>query len=197
MKKLFTITAALVLTFVLAAPLLAQPGPAGNPPRHRANREFALGQALNDTNLRTRLNITDDQVAKLKAAFLEAAKAGIKNHADLKIKRLELASLMGADKVDHAQVNQKIAEITALQGSLLKNRIETQLTVKETLTADQLSKLKMWRHAQARRFMQERMQQRMGMMPRMRQPGQGPQGPRGPQAPPAPAAPPKPGDDGQ
>ncbi|MDD5543144.1 MAG: periplasmic heavy metal sensor [Acidobacteriia bacterium] len=197
MKRIFTTAALMILILALAAPLMAQPGPAGNRPRHRANREFNLGRALNDQNLRTRLNITDEQVAKLKAAFLEAAKAGIKEHADLKIKRLELASLMSGDKVDHAQVNQKITEISALQASLLKNRIATQLAVKETLTADQLSKLKMWRQAQAHRFMQERMQQRMGMMPRMGQPGQGPRGPRGPQASPAPAAPPKPGDDGQ
>jgi Spy/CpxP family protein refolding chaperone len=197
MKKLLTSAALTVLVMALAVPLMAQSGPEGRQFRQGGERQFGLARVLNDTDLRTKLAITDDQAAKLKSAFFEASKARIRNEADLKIKHLELANLMDADQVDRTQINQKIGEISALQAALMKSRIEAQLVVKETLTPDQLSKLKEWRKSQFGRFAQERM--RMGTMRRMQRPGmgQGPQGPQGPRGPQQPPAPPKPGDNEQ
>jgi Spy/CpxP family protein refolding chaperone len=154
---------------------------------HRFNRKSGLARVLRDPDLRTKLGITNEQYAKLQTAFLNSSKNAIRGKADLKIKRLELAQLMNEDKVDRAQVEQKVNEISALHASLLKNQIEARLAIRETLTADQLSKLREWRHTQGRGWMQERMQRRMGMM---RRPGMSPQRPPVP----PPSAPHNPGD---
>ncbi|MBZ5552499.1 MAG: periplasmic heavy metal sensor [Acidobacteriia bacterium] len=188
MRRRIVIVLGAMLMLPMGLTLWAQPGPAPLRAKRIVNQHSGLVRALRDQNLRAKLGVTDEQYAKLRTAFLNSARTAIKNKADLRIKRLELASLMDADKVDHAQVDLKINEISALQGALLKNQIQTRLTVKETLTADQLNKLHEWRQAQMKRFGEERMQQRMGMM---RGSGRMGVGPRGPGAPP-PSAPPKP-----
>lgn len=195
MKRFLSFLVIATLVMVLTIPTLAQPGAKMARMQHRTDHQFGLGRMLHDPNFRTKLGITDEQYSKLRTAFLDSSKAAIQNHADLKIKRLELADLMSTEKVDRAQVNQKINEISALQTAIMKNQVETRLTVKETLTPDQLNKLQQWRQAQMRRFMQERTQPRMG---RMWCP-EGPAGraPAAPPAPPQPPASPKPGDQGQ
>jgi Spy/CpxP family protein refolding chaperone len=195
MRRLITILVGAILIMGTGMMLMAQPGPAPLRGQRMANERFGLIRALHDQNLRAQLGVTDEQYAKLQTAFLNSSKTAIKSRADLKIKRLELASLMDADKVDHAQVDQKVSEISALQGALLKNQIQARLIVKETLTADQLNKLHEWRQTQLKRFGEERMQRRMGgMMQRPGRPGAGPQGPEAPRppAPPKPDSPPDP-----
>lgn len=186
MKRLIIILMGAILVAGMEMVLLAQPGPARLRDQRMVNQHSNLVRVLRDPNLRAKLGITDEQYAKLRTAFLNSSKAAIKDKADLKIKRLELANLMDAEKVDHALVDQKVNEISALRGALLKNQIQARLTVKETLTADQLNKLHEWRQAQMKRFREERMQRGMGMMPRPGRQGVGPQRPGEPQPPAAP-----------
>ncbi|MBZ5536224.1 MAG: periplasmic heavy metal sensor [Acidobacteriia bacterium] len=193
MRRLIVIFSGAILLVGMGMTLLAQPEPGPPHARRMVNQRLSLVRALRDQNLRAKLGVTDEQYAKLRTAFLNSSTTAIKNKADLKIKRLELASLMDADKVDHAQVDQKINEISALQGARLKNQIQTRLTVKETLTADQLNKLHEWGRAQMRRFGEERMERGMGMMRRSGRPEVGPQGPQAPR-PPAPPKPDNPSD---
>lgn len=185
---------AIILVIATGAILLAQGPNMMRQGRRWPGQHMGLIQMLHNPDLRTRFGITEDQAAKLDAAFLNAAKTSIKDRADLKIRHLELANLMSADKVDRALVDQKIDEISALQTSLMKNRIETQLTLKETLTPDQFNKLREWRRNQGRRMGGEWMQMHRGMMRGPNGQGMGPRGPQS-QQPPQPPAPPKPGDD--
>jgi Spy/CpxP family protein refolding chaperone len=203
MKRYLAVLMGAILLLVMVVFALAQEGPAMPRPGRQMQRHFGLGKALQNKEYRTKLGVTDEQYAKLEAAFLNSAKTAIRTRADLEIKRMELGSLMKADNVDRAQVLQKVNEITALQGALMKTHIEGMMTLKETLTPEQLEKLKQLRQGQARRGMGQRMQGRMGggpgqpgMWPRgQQQPGMGPGGPpQGPQAPKRPQAPPKPGD---
>jgi|GEM_PF-6545530 len=191
MRRFAGMVIAAMVLFGTGISTLAQPGPSREGPRWMGNRDFGLVRMLHDPSMRAKFGISDDQYTKLRSAFLDSSKAAIRGQADLKIKRLELANLMDADKVDRAQVDQKINEISALQGALMKNHIGTRLVVKETLTPDQLNKISEWRQSQARRFMEDRMQGRMGMMQRQQRPGMRPQQPPPPEQPPAPS---KPGD---
>jgi Spy/CpxP family protein refolding chaperone len=202
MKRFLAVLMGAILTLVMVVPALAQEGPAMARPGRQMQRHFGIGKALQNKEYRTKLGVTDEQYATLEAAFLNSQKTAIKTRADLQIKRIELGSLMKTDKMDRAQVFQKVNEIAALQGAMMKTHIEEMMTVKETLTPEQLEKLKQLRHGQARRNMGQRMQGRMGGGPRQhgmwprgqQQPGMGPGGPQGPQAPERPQAPPKPGD---
>ncbi len=196
MNRKFGITVVAGLLTLGTTMVWAQgPGAMREMPR-RGGGEFGMTGGLRDPNVRSKLGITDEQYSKLQSAFFNATKARIKDQADLKIKRLELANLMMADKVDRTQVNAKINEIAALQSSLLRNRIETQIVVKETLTPDQLAKLHEWRQSQMREHMQERMRGRMLERGQGRGMGPGPNAPRPPQ-PQQPPAPPNQGDGGQ
>ncbi len=197
MKRLYQLSMMLIFVVAMSTMSLAQPPQMRNGFRRTGNRQFRLLRLLHDKDVRAKLGVTDEQAVKLEAAFMNSAKTSIKDGADLRIQRLELENLMTAAHVDRAQVDQKINEISALQTALMKNRIDTQLTVKETLTPDQLTKIREWRMTQARRFMRQRMQMRPGMMMRRNGPGMGPgMGPRGPQTPPP--TPPNPGNgDGQ
>lgn len=191
MKRLSKYFIALAVVVAMSIPMLAQRGPGMQHAKQRFGRHFGLARMLHDPTLRATLSVTDEQYAKLKTAFESSAKAAIKDQADLKIKRLELASLMDSDKVDRDQVDKKIGEISALQTALMKTHIETQLAVKETLTPDQLAKFHQWRQSEVRHWMEQGMRMRMGRMQRPDAPRMGPQGPR----PPMPPPPPKPGDE--
>ncbi|MGB7624913.1 MAG: periplasmic heavy metal sensor [Terriglobia bacterium] len=184
MRRLILILMSMVFVVGMGTTLLAQPDPAPARPRRVVNRTHGLARILQNPDVRTKLGITNEQFAKLQTTFLNSSKNAIRGKADLKIKHIELTHLMNADKVDRAQVEQKIDEISALRSSLMKNQIDARLTFKETLTADQLNKLREWRESQRERLAKERMQRRMGMM---RRPGMGPQGP------PPSSLPPKPG----
>lgn len=186
MKRFVVFLLGIALVVGMTLTVAAQPGP--NRDVNRAARQPGLGRMIQNPEFRTKLGITDEQHGKLQTGFMNAAKAGIKNRADLQIKRLELTSLMNADKPDRAQINQKINEISALRTAQMKNQIDTRLLVKETLTAEQWTKLHEFRQAQARQLL-ERRQGRMEMGMRDNRPGMGPRGPRPPQPPPPPQKP--------
>jgi Spy/CpxP family protein refolding chaperone len=185
MRRLILILMSMVFVVGMGTTLLAQPGPAPARARRLGNQTPGLARILQNPSVREKLGITNEQFAKLQTVFLNSSKNAIRGKADLKIKHLELTHLMNADKVDRAQVEQKVDEISALRASLMKNQIEARLAVKETLSPDQLNKVREWRESQRGRLAQERMQRRMGMM---RRPGMGPQGP----PPPPSSLPPKP-----
>jgi Spy/CpxP family protein refolding chaperone len=189
MKRFLGAMAVAILLVAVATLLAAQPGVHGANARQNFGNHQGLGRILNNPDFRTKLGITDEQYAKLKNSFLDSEKVAIRTRADLQIKRLELANLMSADNVDRTQVNQKISDIGALETALMKNHIETQLAVKDTLTPEQLKKFQQWRQNQRGRFLQERMQPGRDMMRQQDRPG------RMAPPPPPPAAPSKPGDD--
>lgn len=59
--------------------------------------------------------------------------------------RLELKKLFAAESVDEAKVLEVAQKISDLKGKLFVQRIESRLAVAKLLTADQVSKLKMFR----------------------------------------------------
>lgn len=128
-------------------------GPEGRPMQRRAT-------ALAD------LGLTDVQKADLRKARESARRDRLRKSTDLKIARLDLRSLMQAEKVDDKAVAAKLAELQAAQGALLKLRVDTALAMKRLLTPEQQKKLAAMRGARG----SQRLQQRMKMR---RAPGQG------------------------
>ncbi len=128
-------------------------GPEGRPMQRRAT-------ALAD------LGLTDVQKADLRKARESARRDRLRKSTDLKIARLDLRSLMQAEKVDDKAVAAKLAELQAAHGALLKLRVDTALAMKRLLTPEQQKKLAAMRGARG----SQRLQQRMKMR---RAPGQG------------------------
>lgn len=86
------------------------------------------------------LNLTDEQVIKLKGIFAEARKEGIKTGAEIRVARIEMRQLMRQEKVNRAAVDQKIKEISALREKMMRHRVDTRLKARGVLTAEQVKK---------------------------------------------------------
>ena len=134
-----------------------------------------LGRLLKDPAMRERLGFTLEQAAKIQAQENTFAKTRIRNHADLRVKRMELDELVNAEKPDRAAIDKKLREIQEIQFSGEKTAIDHRLAMREMITAEQRQKMQ----EMYREF-------RMG-------PQRGPGGPgfrpRGPQPPAAPQPP--------
>ncbi len=89
--------------------------------------------------------MSDEQVAKLHSIGTDAEKASIQNRADMQLRRIELRELMRADNPDQSAIMAKMDQINALQGKMEKARVQTMLSARGVLTADQLKKLKTMR----------------------------------------------------
>lgn len=188
--------AALALMLALAAPMAwAQEQDPMDPPArfegHGMMRAFGAGHAeghmwqryLDDPAFRERVGLTKEQMDKLRALGTSAAKARIRAEADMKIKRLELAELLQAEKPDRAAIDKKLRELADLHYNALKARADNLLAFREIVSADQREKIKAFVHER----IQQRMREFRGMRPGMREGPRGPQMPGGLPAPPAPS----------
>jgi len=101
----------------------------------RGGEGFFLG-------MKEALNLTDDQVAKLKAIRKETGKKQIENEAKLKNLHLELEDLLLEEKVDRNKVDSTIDQIGKLHSEMKKIAIHARLDAKALLTPEQFKKLK-------------------------------------------------------
>ena len=92
--------------------------------------------------VRTALGLSDEQVARLHKISVDAEKASVQTRADVQLRHIELRELLRADNPDHDAIMQKLDEVNALQGKMEKQRVETMLSARSVLTAEQLKKVK-------------------------------------------------------
>lgn len=145
-------------------------------------RGLALGRMLQNPQVRERLKITPEQMAKIQAQESAAAKAGIRNRADLQVKEMELSELIRADKPDRTQIDKKLRELIDASFVARKAAIDNQLAMRELFTPEQRQEMEKMREEFRGRMMQRWMG---GGAPG----GRGPRAPR-PMNPPQPPAPP-------
>jgi Spy/CpxP family protein refolding chaperone len=109
--------------------------------RHERGGERVLRLAENP-RMREYLGLTEDQAGRLHKIGVDAEKASVQTRADLELRHIELRELLRGDNPDHDAVMQKLDEVTALQGKMEKQRVETLLAARAVLTPDQTKKLK-------------------------------------------------------
>lgn len=115
------------------------------------------------------LGLTDVQKADIQKARETARRERLRKTTDLRIARLDLRSLLRAEKVDERAVAAKLAEAQAAQGALLKLRVDSVLAMKKILTPEQQKKMAELRAG----YGKQRMGQRMKMRGRRGGQGQG------------------------
>ena len=93
------------------------------------------------------LELTTEQIKKIKAMRLDMAKEKIRLRSELELKQLELRELMSADEPDIRRIEAKIDEMAPLRTELQKKRIEHRLAVRNVLTQEQKAKLELLRGA--------------------------------------------------
>ena len=113
------------------------------------------------------LGLTDVQKADLQKLRETSRKDRLRKSTDLKIARLDLHSLLRAEKVDEKAVAAKLAEVQAAQGAMLKLHVDSALAMKRILTPEQQKKM----HAMRANRGQNRMTR--GMRMKGRDQGQG------------------------
>jgi Spy/CpxP family protein refolding chaperone len=132
-------------------------------------------------DIKAELGLTDAQQADIRKVMEGARRDRLRKSTDLKIARLDLRSLLRADKVDDKAIAAKVAEAQAAQGALLKLRVDTALAMKRILTPEQQKKIAEMRQDRGRKGIGQRMKMRgmmrrgggMGPMPGMNDDGSG------------------------
>lgn len=174
MKPFFFLTSLAAALLLSQAPASAQSQEA--PPERPNQRRMDPGQMRPQgpmgpmmqrrQALKEDLGLTDVQKADLQKARETTRRERIRRTADLRIARLDLQSLLRAEKVDEKAVAAKLAEVQAAQGALLKLRVDSVLAMKKILTPEQQKKMAGLRAGQGMKRMGQRMKMRGHRGPR-------------------------------
>lgn len=113
---------------------------------HRGRRgEFGLARIAANPELREKLGLTAEQVAKIGQQTSEFRKTNIRSRADLEVKRVELGDLLRAESPDRASIDRKLDEIGAARVAQAKAQLHYRLAMREVLTPEQRKKLQAMR----------------------------------------------------
>lgn len=177
----------LLLTTLAAAALIAPvlswaqpPGPPTNrpnAPRAGEPQQGGEGQRRNPGverhNFRSELGLTDAQVADIQKSRDNARRERLLKTTDLRIARMDIRSLLRAEKVDEKALAAKVAEAQAAEGALLKIKVDSALAMKRILTPEQQRKFMEMRAGHGRARMGQRMRMRGSREPGAARRGQG------------------------
>ena len=100
---------------------------------HRMDQLFFLDQV-------EQLDLTADQVSRLKAIRSECRKENIRKAAEAKITRLELQDLLSGDDWDLNAVEPLIRQQQTLEGDMLVRHLRARTDARKVLSAEQLEK---------------------------------------------------------
>ncbi len=95
---------------------------------------------INNSRLRTYLDLTDSQVSQLRKIAVDAEIATVKDRADVRVRGIELRELLRAENPDRDAIMQKVQEISQARERLMKQRIDALLAAQKVLTPDQQKK---------------------------------------------------------
>jgi Spy/CpxP family protein refolding chaperone len=120
----------------------------------RRNPGMAMNRLMQDPAMRERLKITPEQVTRFQTQQSAISKSMIRSHADIQVKRMELAELMRAEKPDRALIDRKLREVQDATFAAEKARIDNQLAMHELFTAEQRQEMEKMRSEFRGRMMQ-------------------------------------------
>lgn len=156
MKRIVLLSAVLVLTTLASAqdrtpPPMQRPGGPG--------MHFAPGPPLRgfggtwwkDSELATKLKLTDPQKQQLEKTFLDYRLKLIDLRADVEREETKLQPLMDADQLNEAQVSSQIDALVAARGKLEKINAMMNVSMRKVLTTDQWKQLQSLREERFRR----------------------------------------------
>ena len=109
------------------------------------DRGFGRGDGPNILAQAEALELTSEQIKKIKVMHLDMAKETVRLRSDLELKQLEMRELMSVDEPDLRLIEAKIDEMALLRTELQKKHIEHQLAVRNILTPEQRAKLELMR----------------------------------------------------
>ena len=90
--------------------------------------------------LASKLELTPEQKAKIKAYKVKTRASMKENYTQLKALRSQINDLVKSDKIDETKLDNLIAQVNKIRGSMLKNRIMMQHKLYSLLTDKQKAK---------------------------------------------------------
>ena len=180
LRTLAVLVASIVLTFFTAsarAQMMGHEGMMGKPGKkegmeHQRGMQGygggSYGEGPFDIEMfKERLNLTDDQVAKLKKIRSDYQKEMIKRKANLRVAMLELWEIIDAKNLDMGKAEKKVKELEVMQSDLMLYRIKTLQETRKFLTDEQYEQFrelgfKSMRHMKGRHGMMGGMMGPMG-----------------------------------
>jgi len=138
MKTRRILTLAVLTLFVLGSvAAYAQRGAGFGRGADRDDANFGRGERM---GFAEKLDLTADQIKKMKDLHVDARKKTIPLTADLKLARLELREMI-RDGASETAVDSKIDQISSIRSEIQKVRTRVHLSVVNMLTAEQKEKL--------------------------------------------------------
>jgi Spy/CpxP family protein refolding chaperone len=145
--KTIAISAGLISLFVFASSALSQmprhpgmmgmPGQEGMRPMHE-RPSYGYGRGPFDLGMMQRaLNLTDEQMDKLRDIRSNYRKEMITRKAKLSVAMLELWEIIDAKKLDMGKAEKKVKELEAMQSDLMIYRIRSLQDTRKFLTDEQ------------------------------------------------------------
>jgi len=135
---------AMTLGFLLAAGTLVQaqqPAPAG-PENDDPDMETSYDRrGGGPMRWMQALDLSDDQVAKLRGEHVKRQKDTVRLRADMETAHIDLWQEVTADKPDQGKIDNLIKQIGDLHGKILSNRIASIVYMRSILTPEQKKKL--------------------------------------------------------
>jgi Spy/CpxP family protein refolding chaperone len=108
------------------------------------------------------LGLTEEQQTKIKEQRFQTDKEAIELRSKIKIAELELRELLHSEDPDEGQIKNKIEEIGSLKTQLRFTLVKSQLEIRNTLTPEQLEKLKLLKKERIKKRIDGRLQFREG-----------------------------------
>jgi protein CpxP len=94
-----------------------------------------------DSELATKLKLTDQQKQQLEQTFLDYRLKLVDLHADVERQELKLQPLMDADQVNEAQVSTALDSLIAARGRLEKTNAMMNISMRKVLSTEQWKQL--------------------------------------------------------
>jgi Spy/CpxP family protein refolding chaperone len=114
----------------------------GRPGPGRGRGGWSMHHGRLGPMLARELDLTPQQIEKMKATRDAQQRKAIQARADIQIARLDLRKLIQADKPDAKAIEVQIDRIAGLRAGLEKSRVAAMLDFRASLTPDQQKKLR-------------------------------------------------------
>ena len=112
------------------------------PARGKGHRGWSRRDSVE--RMREQLDLSEEQVQKIRAIMGEAGKKSAKLTADLRVAQIELDELVTQKKVDRGKIDAKVDEIVRLRQNRLRLRADMALRIREGFTPEQLAEADIW-----------------------------------------------------
>ncbi|MEI6808529.1 MAG: hypothetical protein WCN95_07385 [bacterium] len=104
--------------------------------------EIMAERIVNDSEAAAKLGLSQEQITTIKSKLFTLRQSEVKLNADMELAAMEQAKLMTADKVSEAEALAAVEKVGNLRTQVAKLHVQKMLVLKQTLTADQMKKIK-------------------------------------------------------